>query len=103
MPLNFTSLFPARQWFDMNVPDWLKERVESLVQTLGEDHKDITLFKDMLSGGKLTEELIHNTHVLASSTQQRDIFLLAVDIAHHACTIMQAIALIVPVNKPTSA
>jgi len=103
MPLNFTSLFPARQWFDMNVPDWLKERVESLVQTLGEDHKDLTLFKDMLSGGKLTEELIDNTHVLASSTQQRDIFLLAVDIAHHACTIMQAIALIVPINKPTSA
>jgi hypothetical protein len=85
------------------VPDWYMERVSSLIQTLGDDNPELTIFKDILSAGKLTEEHIQNTHALASSTQQPEIFLLAVDIANHACTIMQAIALIVPVNKPANA
>ncbi|PPD23475.1 MAG: hypothetical protein CTY24_04220 [Methylobacter sp.] len=103
MSLKFTTLFHAREWFDITVPDWFKERVETLTKTLGEDNEELTVFKDILSGGKLTEELIQNTHVLASSTQQGDIFLLAVDIAQHACTAIQTIALVVPVNIPTNA
>ena len=102
MPLNLTNLFSSRQWFDMNVPEWYMARVEALGQTLGEDHQDLTVFKEILSAGQLTEELIQNTHTLASSTQHRDIFLLAVDIANHACTTMQTIALIVPVNKQSN-
>jgi hypothetical protein len=103
MPLNFTNLFPAHQWFDMNVPEWYMERVSSLVQALGDDNQELTIFKDILSSGKLTEEHIQKANVLASSTQQPEIFLLAVDIANHACTIMKAITMIVPVNKPANA
>ncbi|MFA5982980.1 MAG: hypothetical protein WC782_03100 [Methylococcaceae bacterium] len=103
MSLNFTNLFPGHQWFDMNVPDWYGERVGALVQTLGDDNQELAILKNILSDGKLTEEHIQNTNALASSTQQPEIFLLAVDIANHACTIMQAISLIVPVNKPANA
>lgn len=102
MSLKFTTLFHAREWFDINVPDWFKERVETLTKTLGEDNQELTVFKDILSGGKLTEELIQSTNSLAKSTQQPDIFLLAIDIAQHACTAIQTIALLVPVNIPTS-
>ena len=99
MSLKFTSLMHAREWFALDVPEWFNERMEALVQTLGEDNPELTVFKNILAEGKLTEELIESTHALAGATQQRDIFLLATDIANHACTAIQTIALTVPVNK----
>lgn len=103
MTLNLKTFFSGPEWVELSIPDWFKERTKTVIQTLGDDHAEVQLFKDILAAGKISVDAVERADALAGSTQNSDVFLLAVDLAYHAFTVLQTITQVVPVTTPRAA
>ncbi|QXP83115.1 hypothetical protein [Methylococcus sp. Mc7] len=103
MAMNLKAFFSGPEWVEVSVPDWFRERTETVIRALGDDHADVQLFKDILAAGKVSEEAAERADALAGTTQNSDVFLLAVDIAYYAFTVLQTITQVVPVTRPQAA
>jgi hypothetical protein len=53
----------------------------------------------MLAAGKVTEDAAIRADALAGATQHGEVFLLAIDIASHAFSVLQVIAQTIPSAK----
>lgn len=103
MAMNLKAFFSGPEWVEASVPEWFRERTETVVRALGDDHADVRLFKDILAAGKVSADAAERADALAGTTQNSEVFLLAVDIAHYAFTVLQTITQVVPVTKPKAA
>lgn len=103
MSMNLKAFFSGPAWVDVTVPEWFKERVDAIAKTLGDDHADLALFKEILAEGKVTEDAAMRADALAGTTQAPEVFLLATDIGLHAFTVLQMITQVVPVERPKQA
>lgn len=103
MAMNLKAFFPGPEWVEISIPDWFKERAETIIKALGDDQADVLLFKEILAAGKVTEDAAVRADALARATQNSDVFLLAIDIASHAFTVLQTIAQVVPMTKQKAA
>ena len=99
MAMNLRSFFTGPEWAVISVPDWFKERNQALVERLGADNPEIALFAEIVNAGLIEEDAVIKLDQLAGATQDSEIFLLAVDLATHAFTVMQSIALMAPRPK----
>ncbi|BBA36183.1 uncharacterized protein sS8_4253 [Methylocaldum marinum] len=96
MAINLRSFFSGPEWAEVSIPDWFKERAEALIGQLGDDNPDAQVFKDILVAGRIELEAVMRADELAGTTQNPDVFLLAIDIATHGFTVLQMIAQMVP-------
>lgn len=88
---NMRAFSIGPEWDEISIPDWFKERTEALTAQIGDDSPEAVLFKDILAKGHLTKDALASADKLAGDTQTREVFLLAVDIATHGFTVLQAI------------
>lgn len=99
MAMQLRSFFTGPEWAEISIPDWFKERSQALSARLGAEHPELALFTAILNAGRIEQDAVVNLDQLAGSTQDSEVFLLAVDLATHAFTVMQSIALIAPRPK----
>ena len=99
MAMNLRSFFSGPEWAEISLPDWFKERAEALIAQLGDDHPEVRVFKDILAAGRIEQEAAIRADELAGTTQNPDVFLLAIDIASHGFTVLQLIAQMVPLRR----
>lgn len=103
MAMNLKAFISGPEWVEVSVPEWFKERAETVIKTLGDDHAEVQLFKEILAAGTVSENAAERADALAGTTQSSDVFLLAIDIASHAFAVLQTITQVVPMTKPKAA
>jgi len=79
---------------ELTIPDWFKERAETLIGQLGEEHPDSKAFRTILTNGHIDERGVDYVDYIASKTENADSMQLAIDLSQHCFATIKVMTLI---------